>query len=290
MRMVRGRSRGMSSRYLKWRLWKTSPSISPEMSLSMAHAKRAAPISRFSFSSSLHRPQLGPQAGQSCAALARDQRRSLHDPPALVHQGLVQVVLGPAGADHDRHPVRSQTRVQGLPEPVLDLGHLLAGGGVLLIEDVVAEDDVEPLGHDLAAHALRVEGGVLGAVPARALAEPLGVGPLGVRLQSSEDLLEALVALEGPADASGEGGGVVGALAEQAEPDVRLGADPVAVVDGVAPRALGEAAGLQHQPVDAVAPALADEVDHLTVVGGGHVAEDVLAELEDVILRLSRQA
>ena len=80
------------------------------------------------------------------------------------------------------------------------------------------------------------------------------------------------------------------ALAEQAEPDVGLVPDPVAVVDGVAPRALGEAAGLQHEPVHAVAPALPNELDHLAVVGRGDVAEDVLAELEDVILRLCRQA
>jgi hypothetical protein len=40
----------------------------------------------------------------------------------------------------------------------------------------------------------------------------------------------------------------------------------------------------------AVANAAVDEVDHLAVVGRGSVAEDVLAELEDIVLSLSRQA
>src|SRR5262249_17242816 len=107
-----------------------------------------------------------------------------HQPPAAaalllgVRQLLVDIVLSPASLEHDDDPVPGQTRLQRLPEPRRDALAQLRRLGVVLIEDVVAQDDVEALRGDLATSALRVERDVLRSVPRALPMEPLAVGPL----------------------------------------------------------------------------------------------------------------
>jgi hypothetical protein len=116
MRIVIGRS-GRRSTYWKCRLWKTSPSMSPLISLSMAHAKRAAPMPSFSSSrrftghSSGHRLSSLPFLPGTSADRFRTRqplsiRVSYRSPSA---QRVPTTMATPSGARHGKRVCQNQS-------------------------------------------------------------------------------------------------------------------------------------------------------------------------------------